>query len=144
MLHNSVRVVIEFLEIVTEISHYMSAFENSFQKLIFIAKISHVRLFILTHVLCDTATNELILKAMNGPTNMCRNSSVILVVSWLGPPNELCFVLEKNVLVGSFNKITFNAQMSQYSKSTLWMAKWVSSHWDFRIIVELFFEKMQA
>jgi len=70
VLHHSVGVVVEFLKIMTEITHDMSALQDPFQEFVLASEIPHVGLFALTHVLAYVAADKLILETVDGPSNV--------------------------------------------------------------------------
>ena len=118
-LNNAVRILVELLEIMAEISHNMGTVENSFQKLILSSHIVDIALFRRTEIVVNTASNELIFKPMNGPSDMGGKSTVVLSICGLGFPNKLSLVLEQDMLIRPFHKVPFNTQMSKNSQRGL-------------------------
>ena len=92
-LYNRVWIVIKFLEIVTEVSHDMCAFEYAFKEVVFVAKVVHVWLLRMAKILVYVSTYKLILESMYGPSDMCGQGTIAPSVRWFSFPDELRLVL---------------------------------------------------
>ena len=126
-----------------EISHAVSTLEDTLEERIFIAKIVHESFFSHTHVLSYISPDKLILEPVNSPANVRRKRSVDFTICGLSPPQELCFVLEENVLIRSLNKEPFNPKMRQNRKGRLRMPEGISRDRHPRVVIELLLEEMQ-
>ena len=147
-LHHSfyhwIWIVIEFLEVMTKISHNMSTLQYPLQKLVLVTQITNIRFFRSTHIIVWIRTQKLILETMDCPTNMSWKSTVEMTIIRLSTPHKLSLVLQKDMLVRSFHKVALDSQMSKYGQSALRVAEGIGSNGYFGVIVELFFEKMKA
>jgi hypothetical protein len=113
------------LEIVPEVAHDMSTFEDSLQKAVLVAQIIDVILFCLAKVFASSAANELVFKAVNSPTNVRWQGTVSHSVSRLSLPDKLSFILQQNVFVRSLYEIAFHSSMGQNRERSLRMAEGV-------------------
>lgn len=71
-----VRVLVEFLEIVAEVSENVRAFQDTLQKAIFVLEVAEILLFGDAHILIDIIADKLVFKAMDSPPNMGRECPV--------------------------------------------------------------------
>jgi hypothetical protein len=128
----------------SKVSHDVRTVQNSFQKFVFSSHVIDVHLFWWAKSIGCSTPCELIFKSMNCPSNMSRKRTIILSVCWLGFPNELSLVLQKNMFIRSFDEKSLNTQMSQNGQSCLWMSKGIC--WDCCLwsIVELIFQEVKA
>ena len=122
----------------------MCTFQNPFQKLVLIPQIIHIPFFVLAHVLIDVPSHKLILETMDSPPNVCRQGSINFVVLGFGPPNELSFVLEENVLIGSLDEVAFYAEMGEDGKGALGVTEGISCDSYFGVVVELLLQEVQT
>jgi hypothetical protein len=93
-LDNAVRVLVELLEIVSEIPHDMRTVQNSFHELILPSHVVDISLFRRTQIVVYSTAYKLVLKAMNSPSDMSGKRSIILAIGRFCFPNELSFVLQ--------------------------------------------------
>lgn len=80
---------------------------------------------------------------MNCPSDMSRKSTIVFTICWFSFPDKLCFVLEQNVFIRSFDKVSFNTQVSQNGQCCLRVSKWVSRNSCLRGVVKLIFQKVE-
>jgi len=65
---------------VAEVAHDVRAFEYSLQKLVLVAQVVDIGLFGLAKVLSSVSTNKLVLKTVDGPSDVSGKGTVYLSI----------------------------------------------------------------
>lgn len=60
------------MEVMSEVAHDVCALEDAFEEVVLAPEVGHVALLGRTHVFVDVATDELVLKTMDCPSDMSR------------------------------------------------------------------------